>query len=188
MSANAVGAFGVGTDPPPDSRLPRARLVILDVSVSTFARSACVIWPTFSCMVMRPSKSATRCFTGSRGLRYGAVPGAAAWGLDGLAEAWAAPKAGTRSAEPTAAAVSAPTRERAKRTFKMILPRRTKRYLDLNRLGGTCVKGHSGAPSADSAGGAAAHQVAHAVHQTDRRTQDLVPGRPVGCRRVRPGR
>ncbi len=67
MSAKAVGVFGVGTEPPPDSTLPNARLVICEVSVSTDARSACVIWPTFSCRVMRPRRSATRRATGSLG-------------------------------------------------------------------------------------------------------------------------
>ena len=43
MSAHAVGVFGVGTEPPPDSRLPRLSVVIFDVSVSTLARSAWVI-------------------------------------------------------------------------------------------------------------------------------------------------
>ena len=43
MSAHAVGVFGVGTDPPPDRRLPRLSVVIFDVSVSTLPRSACVI-------------------------------------------------------------------------------------------------------------------------------------------------
>src|SRR3954451_4897587 len=71
MSAHAVGVFGVGTEPPPDSRLPRLSLVILAVSVSTAARSACVIWPIFSASVIRPRRSATRFFTDSEGFWYG---------------------------------------------------------------------------------------------------------------------
>ena len=60
MSAHAVGVLGVGTEPPPDSTLPRLSVVIFDVSVSTLARSAWVIWPIFSASVMRDSRSWTR--------------------------------------------------------------------------------------------------------------------------------
>jgi hypothetical protein len=60
MSAHAAGVFGVGTEPPPDRMLPRLSLVIFDVSASTFARSAWVIWPIFSASVMRDSRSSTR--------------------------------------------------------------------------------------------------------------------------------
>src|SRR5689334_1242673 len=75
MSAHAVGVFGVGTEPPPDSRLPRLSLVIVDVSASTLARSACVIWPIFSASVILESRSATRCLVDRRGFSYGKVPG-----------------------------------------------------------------------------------------------------------------
>ena len=61
MSAQAVGVFGVGTEPPPDSTRRGCRVVIFDVSVSTLARSAWVIWPIFSASVMRDSRSWTRC-------------------------------------------------------------------------------------------------------------------------------
>src|SRR3954454_18434829 len=71
MSAHAVGVFGVGTDPPPDRMLPRLSFVILDVSASTLARSACVIWPIFSASVMRPSRSSTRCGIGRLASWYG---------------------------------------------------------------------------------------------------------------------
>jgi hypothetical protein len=40
MSAQAFGVLGVGTDPPPDSTLPRFSVVILLVSASMLARSA----------------------------------------------------------------------------------------------------------------------------------------------------
>jgi hypothetical protein len=71
MSAQAFGVFGVGTEPPPESTLPSLSRVIFVVSVSTSARSACVIWPIFSASVMRDSRSATRACTGSRGFSYG---------------------------------------------------------------------------------------------------------------------
>ena len=67
MSAQAVGVFGVGTDPPPDSTLPRLSVVILVVSASMPPRSAWVIWPIFSASVIRPRRSATRWPTGSEG-------------------------------------------------------------------------------------------------------------------------
>src|SRR5437588_11910031 len=70
MSAQAVGVLGVGTEPPPESRPPRLSLVIFEVSVSTLARSACVIWPIFSAGFIRPSKSATRACTGRLESRY----------------------------------------------------------------------------------------------------------------------
>ena len=67
MSAQAVGVFGVGTEPPPDSTLPRLSVVIFAVSASTLARSACVIWPIFSASVIRPRRSETRWLIGSDG-------------------------------------------------------------------------------------------------------------------------
>ena len=67
MSAQADGVLGVGTEPPPDSTLPRLSVVIFEVSASTLARSACVIWPIFSASVIRPRRSATRWPTGSEG-------------------------------------------------------------------------------------------------------------------------
>ena len=71
MSAQAAGVLGVGTEPPPESTLPRLSVVIFVVSVSIDARSACVIWPIFSARVMRDSRSATRARTGSRAFWYG---------------------------------------------------------------------------------------------------------------------
>ena len=56
-SAHAVGVFGVGTEPPPDSTLPRLSAVIFEPSAPMFARSAWVIWPIFSARVMRESRS-----------------------------------------------------------------------------------------------------------------------------------
>src|SRR5919201_1933425 len=67
MSAHALGVLGVGTEPPPESRLPSLSMVIFDVSASTLARSACVIWPIFSGSVIRESRSSTRRETGSPG-------------------------------------------------------------------------------------------------------------------------
>src|SRR3954454_10998788 len=104
MSAHAVGVFGVGTEPPPDSRLPRLSLVILAVSVSTAARSACVIWPIFSASVIRPRRSATRCFTDSEGFWYGrAAPDAGAEVRVAVAEAPGACQAVRVSARAAAA-------------------------------------------------------------------------------------
>ncbi len=60
MSAHASGVFGVGTEPPPDSTLPSMSLVTFSPFGPTFWRSAWVIWPIFSCSVMRDSRSATR--------------------------------------------------------------------------------------------------------------------------------
>src|SRR3954451_17242305 len=79
MFAQARGRLGDGTDPPPDSRLPRWSLVIFEVSASTEARSAWVIWPIFSSSVIRRSRSATRCPIGREASRYAglAVEGAA---------------------------------------------------------------------------------------------------------------
>src|SRR3954468_10677350 len=146
MSAHAVAVFGVGTDPPPERRLPRLRLVICDVSLSTAARSACVIWPTFSSRVIRPSRSVTRCLTGSEASSYGSGTDAALWAAEESAEAVAA-RPGSSSVEPTAAAVSAPTRERAKRTFKMDPPETDEKVWHLNRLGDRRVKRHLGVAS-----------------------------------------
>ena len=58
--------MGVGhyDEPPPERIDPRLRSVIWVVSASMLARSACVIWPTFSSSVIRPSRSATRRATG----------------------------------------------------------------------------------------------------------------------------
>src|SRR2546423_12805249 len=71
MSAHAVGVLGVGTDPPPESRLPRLSFVIFDVSLSPLPRSACVIWPIFSASVMRESRSSTRALIGRSRFWYG---------------------------------------------------------------------------------------------------------------------
>ena len=65
MSAQASGVFGVGTDPPPDRTLPSFQVRTSDGSPATSPRSAWVIWPTFSSRVIRPTRSATRCFVGS---------------------------------------------------------------------------------------------------------------------------
>ena len=73
MSAQASGVLGVGTDPPPDNTLPRLSEVILLVSESMLARSACVIWPIFSARVIRSSRSATRRLVGSVGSWYGST-------------------------------------------------------------------------------------------------------------------
>src|SRR3954447_3075549 len=70
MFAQARGRLGDGTDPPPDSRLPRWSLVIFEVSASTEARSAWVIWPIFSSSVIRLSRSETRCPIGREASRY----------------------------------------------------------------------------------------------------------------------
>src|SRR4051812_26649279 len=70
MFAQARGRLGDGTDPPPESRLPRWSLVILEVSASTEARSAWVIWPIFSSSVIRLSRSETRCPIGREASRY----------------------------------------------------------------------------------------------------------------------
>ena len=59
MSAQAVGVFSVGVDPPPDRMLPRFQVVIRVASTFTLPRSVCVIWPTFSAKVIRASRSAT---------------------------------------------------------------------------------------------------------------------------------
>jgi hypothetical protein len=71
VSAQALGVFCAGTEPPPDSTLPRAYVVTRLGSAATSARSAWVIWPTFSASVIRPSRSATRCPVDSRGFSYG---------------------------------------------------------------------------------------------------------------------
>jgi hypothetical protein len=60
MSAQALGVLGVGTEPPPDSTLPRTSLVTFSPLGPMLARSAWVICPIFSCRVMRESRSATR--------------------------------------------------------------------------------------------------------------------------------
>jgi hypothetical protein len=65
MSAHASGVFGVGTEPPPESTLPRPSSVISAPLAAIAARSACVIWPTFSASDMRESRSATRCWIGA---------------------------------------------------------------------------------------------------------------------------
>src|SRR4051812_38909937 len=71
MSAHAVGVFGVGVEPPPDSSEPRLSLVILEVSLSTSARSAWVIWPIFSARFIRLMRSRTRVLTGRFAFSYG---------------------------------------------------------------------------------------------------------------------
>src|SRR5947209_8206784 len=106
MSAHAVGVLGVGTEPPPDSKLPRLSVVIFDVSVSTLPRSACVIWPIFSARVMRPSRSSTRALIGRSGFSYGS-PAAR------RAVLWAAPVPGMATAMASAArATSNPRTQR----------------------------------------------------------------------------
>src|SRR4051794_22244128 len=92
MFAHARGRLGDGTEPPPDSRLPRWSVVILEVSASTEARSAWVIWPIFSSRVMRRSRSATRCPIGREASRYAGLPAecaapAAAVATDGACRA-----------------------------------------------------------------------------------------------------
>src|SRR5437763_5229885 len=74
MSAHAVGVLGVGTEPPPESRLPRRSVVILSVVVSTLPRSACVIWPILSASFMRDIRSLTRWLIGRTGFSYGSTP------------------------------------------------------------------------------------------------------------------
>src|SRR5437763_10490878 len=100
MSAQAVGVLGVGTEPPPESRLPRLSLVIFDVSASTLPRSACVIWPIFSASVMRDIKSFTRWRIGRTGFSYGVVAAA-------RREWRAAPAPGTTTATAASAASTA---------------------------------------------------------------------------------
>ncbi|MFG3580380.1 hypothetical protein [Micromonospora chersina] len=60
-----------GVEPPPESTEPSCQRATAVGSSATAARSACVIWPILSAMVIRPSRSATRRRTGSRGSRYG---------------------------------------------------------------------------------------------------------------------
>jgi hypothetical protein len=86
MSAHPVGVFGVGTEPPPDSTDPSFNDVIRVGLASTLARSACVIWPTFSSNVIRPSRSCTRRSTGSRGFIY-----ASAWVVPAVSAVAAVP-------------------------------------------------------------------------------------------------
>jgi hypothetical protein len=74
MFAQPSGVFGVGTEPPPDSTLPRPSSVIWCGSSSIGARSAWVICPTFSGRVIRASRSWTRCCTGRCGFMYGGEP------------------------------------------------------------------------------------------------------------------
>src|SRR6266498_2864957 len=69
MSAHAVGLFGLGAEPPPDSSEP-SRLLVMSAPL-TASRSAWVIWPIFSSRLIRPSRSATRTGTGWVGSRYG---------------------------------------------------------------------------------------------------------------------
>src|SRR2546430_16670154 len=71
MSAHAVGVFGLGADPPPESSEP-SRLAVMSVP-DTASRSACVIWPSFSSRLMRESRSATLTGTGWVGSLYGGV-------------------------------------------------------------------------------------------------------------------
>src|SRR3954467_7605933 len=71
MSAHASGVFGGGVEPPPDRGEPSRYVVMIEVSLSTSARSACVIWPILSASVMRPMRSATRSLTGRFGSWYG---------------------------------------------------------------------------------------------------------------------
>ena len=74
MSAQAVGVFGVGTEPPPDRTLPSLSVVIFDVSVSTPPRSAWVIWPTFSSSVIRAEQVVRPAAGSAAGFSYGNVP------------------------------------------------------------------------------------------------------------------
>jgi hypothetical protein len=69
MSAHPSGVLLAGTEPPPDSTLPSLHFVTSEGSAVTSPRSAWVIWPIFSARLIRPSRSATRCFTGSEGFR-----------------------------------------------------------------------------------------------------------------------
>src|SRR5665647_3362729 len=71
MSAQAVGVFWLGVDPPPDRMLPRFQVVMGVASAYTWPRSVCVIWPTFSASVIRASRSATRLVTGRLASLYG---------------------------------------------------------------------------------------------------------------------
>src|SRR4051794_25964381 len=78
MSAQAVGALGAGTEPPPDRTLPSLSEVILVVSLSMPPRSAWVIWPIFSSRSIRPSRSETRWLVESDGSWYGSTSDAEA--------------------------------------------------------------------------------------------------------------
>jgi len=66
MSTQAVGSFGVGTEPPPDNTEPSRSDVIWLGSPVTAPRSACVIWPILSSRVIRRIRSSTRFAIGSR--------------------------------------------------------------------------------------------------------------------------
>ena len=65
MSAHDSALLVAGVEPPPDRSEPRFHVVIRLWSLSTDARSAWVIWPTFSASVIRDSRSRTRLATGS---------------------------------------------------------------------------------------------------------------------------
>ena len=63
--------FGLGAEPPPESTDPNRNWVIC--AGVTEARSAWVIWPSFSSRLMRDNRSLTRVATGWVGSWYGST-------------------------------------------------------------------------------------------------------------------